>query len=309
MYRDIHTIKGNGGSYGFEFLSSLAHQAESLLEQLRPPVKIRRADLLASIIGNLNDMDGAAMEIRNKIQRIFGKDEEISIRVPESRVRKIREICARLSSHPDPASPSNDLIAECEMLSWKTLKTLTRKYQKIAQKAARKLEKNIEFSVVDELAFFAPETLLDVDDALIHIVRNAVDHGIERPDVREELSKGIGRITFEFSRKDGKKIIKVSDDGRGIDSEKLIESSIAKNVITPEEAAKMSEKEKLMLIFRSGVSTAETVTEISGRGMGMNIVEEKIRRLGGSIDIATEMGKGAAFTLIVPDAHTILQRT
>lgn len=305
MYRDMHTIKGNGGSYGFEFLSVQAHQAESLLELLRAPVKTRRSDVLASLKTYLTKMDESVEEIQQKIQLVFGKEEEISIRVPEPRIKKIHDLCNKLLKSSTASVDSQELISECVMLSWKPIKTLTKKYQKIAQKSARKLGKNIDFIVNDELSYFAPDTFFDIDDALIHLIRNAVDHGVEQPDVREELNKGIGIVKLEFSIKDGNRCIVVSDDGKGIDIEKLVESGISKNIITNDDVAAMSDKDKLMLMFRSGVSTAETLTDISGRGMGMNIVQEKIRILGGTIDIATVLGKGTEITLVVPIKETI----
>jgi two-component system chemotaxis sensor kinase CheA len=187
------------------------------------------------------------------------------------------------------------------MLTWKPLKTLTRKYLKIVQKSARKLNKNVEFRLSNELALYSPGELLDIDDALIHLVRNAVDHGIEAPEIREEFNKGIGRIKFDYSKDDCNRIVTISDDGKGIDTETLVEKCIQKGIITAEMVPAMNEKEKFLLMFHPGISTSETITDISGRGIGMNVVMEKIKQCRGTIDIESQIGKGTIFTLKFPN--------
>jgi signal transduction histidine kinase/HAMP domain-containing protein len=299
MYRHIHTIKGNAGSYGFEMISAIAHKAEDMLEELRYPVKMRRSDSLGMISEYLVKMDDAMEDIHQKIKLIFGKDDEITVRIPENRVLKIQDICKSIDSKAFDTT-FKSLITECMMLTWKPLKTLTRKYLKIIQRAVRKQNKNIEFEVVNEAVLFPADELCVVDDVLLHLVRNAVDHGIEEPEVREEMSKGVGRIRLEYSKDDRKKVITVSDDGRGIDTDKLVEKSIQKGIIKIEDLQSMSEQDKLMLMFHAGISTADSVTDTSGRGVGMNVVKEKVEGLGGKIEITTRLGKGTTFTIILP---------
>ncbi len=302
LYRDIHTIKGNAGSYGFELLSSHAHNAEDILENLREPVSIRRLDTLKNLRTQIVNIRGEMDAICEKIQLVFGKDEETSVRIPEGRVTSIQTICQQLD--PQVRTEEVDkLISECMMLSWKPLKTLTRKYQKAIQKAARKTNKNIEFRCDDELSLYAPGELYDIDDVLLHLVRNCVDHGIETPEVREELGKGIGRVVFGYAKKEGLRRVVVSDDGKGIDPDRLVEICLEKGIVSSAELAEMSEKDKVMLIFRPGFSTAESISDISGRGMGMNIVMDTVTQLGGNISVETQLGKGSSFIVEIPEQN------
>jgi signal transduction histidine kinase/HAMP domain-containing protein len=299
MFRHIHTIKGNAGSYGFELMSAIAHKAEDMLEELRQPVKMRRGDSLGMIAEYLVKMDDAMEDIHQKIKLVFGRDDEITVRIPEHRILKIQNMCT------DLVSKSSDwavkpLVLECIMLTWKPLKTLTRKYLKIIQKAVRKQNKNIEFEVVNETTLYPVDELVTIDDALIHMIRNAVDHGIEEPEVREEMNKGVGRIKLEYLKTDVQRMLIISDDGRGVDTEKLVEKSIQKGIIKTDDVPSMSEGDKLMLMFHAGISTADMITDTSGRGIGMNVVKEKVESLGGKIEISTRIGKGTTFTIILP---------
>jgi signal transduction histidine kinase/HAMP domain-containing protein len=297
LYRNIHTIKGNAGSYGFELLSDIAHKAEDMIEELKEPIKMRRNDSLAIIEDDLKKMDAAFEEIHKKILLIFGKEDEITIRVPENRISKIQEICATLSSQDVTIKP---LIDECMMLTSKPLKTLARKYLKIVQTVSKKQNKNVEFQVIDEMSLFSANELIDIDEALVHLIRNAVDHGIEAPDVREELNKGVGKIKFEYFKDDSFRIVTISDDGKGIDTEALVEKCVQKGIVTADVVPVMKEKDKFMLMFHPGISTSDTITDISGRGIGMNVVMENISQKGGTIEIESQMGKGTTFRLKFP---------
>ncbi|HEX2957016.1 MAG TPA: ATP-binding protein, partial [Chitinispirillaceae bacterium] len=299
MYRHVHTIKGNAGSYGFEFMSAIAHKAEDMLEELREPVRMRRGDSLGLIAEYLMKMDEAMEDIHQKIKLVFGKDDEITVRIPEHRILEIQKICRELETKIVDKS-FKPLFVECMMLTWKPLKTITRKYLKIIQKAVRKQHKNIEFEVVDEMTLYPPDELISIDDALIHLMRNAVDHGIEEPEVREEMNKGVGRIKLEYEKNNSQKIIRISDDGRGIDTEKLVEKSLQKSIIKADDVTKMDENDKLMLMFHAGISTADKITDTSGRGIGMYVVKKKVEGLGGKIEISTTLGKGTTFTIILP---------
>ena len=298
LYRDIHTIKGNSGSYGFKLLSEQAHQVEDLLEKFRDPVQ-KPNDVLAQLKTCLDNLNQEIGEIQQKIKLIFGKDENVTVRIPVSHVTNITETCIALDQNQYPPEVQA-LINKCIMLSWMPIETITRKYQKIVNRAARKQQKSMVFVAKPEHVFFPPDIFEDIDDALIHMVRNAADHGIEKPEVREELGKGMGHIIFECANQDGNRIITLCDDGKGIDTEKLLRTGIRKGVVTLEEAANFSESQKQALIFAPGVSTSDEITELSGRGVGMDIVREKIENLGGTISIDSKIGVGTTVTLMLP---------
>ncbi|MBP7865903.1 MAG: response regulator [Acidobacteria bacterium] len=140
-----------------------------------------------------------------------------------------------------------------------------------------------------------------VNESLIHLLRNAVDHGIETPDERERAGKPrSGRITLSASTQGDRVVITVTDDGYGFDPAKIRESALKKRLITEEEAARMSPDEVTQLVFRPGFSTAPIITDTSGRGVGMDVVQHAVNNFHGSIRIETEPGAGASVRMILP---------
>ncbi|HYD46812.1 MAG TPA: response regulator [Terriglobales bacterium] len=139
-------------------------------------------------------------------------------------------------------------------------------------------------------------------DPLVHLVRNCVDHGIELPDHRERAGKprgGVLRVSVAQVGSD-KVELTVADDGRGIDTNRVIEEAVKGGIVTAEDAARMTAAEAIQLIFRSGLSTSRTVTRISGRGLGMSIVREKVEKLGGRLVVESAPGVGTTFRIVLP---------
>ncbi len=150
--------------------------------------------------------------------------------------------------------------------------------------------------------------LNDVRDALVHLLRNGVDHGLETPDERRMLGKpNAGRLRIRV-RVDGDMLsIEVDDDGRGMDPQRLREVAVRKRLLTDHQAAALSEREAIELVFRPGFSTREEVTDISGRGVGMDVVKKKVESLGGSVGIVSRLGRGSTFTLRLPQSLALMK--
>ncbi len=146
------------------------------------------------------------------------------------------------------------------------------------------------------------KTLLEaVTDPLIHLVRNAIDHGIESPDIRRSLGKDrTGQIFLRAFHEAGKVNIDISDDGRGLDGNLLADRAVLLGIITNDRAREMSDKEKLHLIFLPGFSMASQVTDLSGRGVGMDVVKNNMNAIGGQVDIESQPGIGTRFLIKVP---------
>ncbi len=158
-------------------------------------------------------------------------------------------------------------------------------------------ETELDRSIIDELA-----------DPLMHILRNAVDHGIEPPQEREKKGKDTaGKILLNAYQKGSEIIIEVEDDGRGIDVNHLVRKAISKGLISSEEAQEMDERDKLYLIFHPGFSTSDNVTDISGRGVEMDVVKKVVESLDGQVFIDTEKGVGTRFTISLPLTLAITQ--
>jgi two-component system chemotaxis sensor kinase CheA len=164
-----------------------------------------------------------------------------------------------------------------------------------------------------ELELEGKETELDrtvieaIKDPLVHIVRNSIDHGIETAETRIAAGKpATGRLHLRAFHEGGQVNIEINDDGAGIDPEKVRRKAIERGVITAERATHMGDREVLRLIFMPGFSTAEKVTNVSGRGVGMDVVKRSIQALGGRISIASRPGYGSTFTMSLPLTLAVL---
>ncbi|MDP2657335.1 MAG: ATP-binding protein, partial [Candidatus Deferrimicrobium sp.] len=173
---------------------------------------------------------------------------------------------------------------------------------KVARDLSRLQAKEVGVAIDGKEIEIDKRILDEMKDPFIHILRNCIDHGIETPSEREKGGKPrAGKIAISISRKDGKRIeVSVSDDGRGIDAGKVRATVVKAGILSPEEAASLADGETIPLVFRSGVSTSPIITEISGRGLGLAIVREKVEALGGSVSIDSAPGKGSTLRIILP---------
>ncbi len=176
-------------------------------------------------------------------------------------------------------------------------------FPKFARDLSREQGKEVELSIQGAEIEVDRRILQEIKDPLIHLVRNCIDHGIERPEERRRQNKPPrGTVTIAIAQKNGSKVeILISDDGAGIDPAKVRAAALKLGLISPEAAVEsMSEPEALALIFQSGVSTSPIITDISGRGLGLAIVREKVEKLGGAVSLETRPGTGTTFRLILP---------
>ncbi len=175
------------------------------------------------------------------------------------------------------------------------------KFPRVARDMARNLGKEVEL-IIEGKDVELDKTLIEaMGDPLTHLVRNAIDHGIEPPDQREKAGKHpIGRICLKAFHEAGQVNIEIDDDGRGLDGEKLVAKAMEKGFITQKQSESFSLNEKIQLIFLPGFSMAQKLTDISGRGVGMDVVKTNLDRLGGQIDLNTEIGKGTTVKIKVP---------
>jgi two-component system chemotaxis sensor kinase CheA len=147
-----------------------------------------------------------------------------------------------------------------------------------------------------------------VKDPLTHLVRNAVDHGIEHPDERVAAGKSAeGTLTLRAYHEGGHVIVEVRDDGSGIDPDKIARIAVEKGLVSRDQLATMDRREILALVFRPGFSTAKAVTNVSGRGVGMDVVKTNIERIGGAVDVDSVVGKGTTWRLTIPLTLAIIQ--
>jgi len=175
------------------------------------------------------------------------------------------------------------------------------KFPKTIRDLAKKLNKKIEFLHHGDSVEIDKMMVEGINDPLVHIIRNSLDHGIEMPEQRVKKGKAeVGKLTISAAQESGHIIITIEDDGAGINLEKVVAKALENSIITQKEADLMSDEDKAMLIFSAGLSTANAVSDISGRGVGMDVVMNNITSLGGFITITTKKNKGSKFTILLP---------
>jgi len=172
---------------------------------------------------------------------------------------------------------------------------------RIVRDMGKQLEKKITVVMHGEETELDRTILNAIKDPLTHIIRNSCDHGIEMPNDRRKVGKPAeGTLRLSASQESGFIVILIEDDGAGIDAERVKNKAISMGVLTPEQGDKISDKAALQLIFHAGLSTAEKVSNLSGRGVGMDVVRTEIERVGGNVDISSEPGKGTALRIRIP---------
>jgi two-component system chemotaxis sensor kinase CheA len=175
------------------------------------------------------------------------------------------------------------------------------KFPRVVRDLARTLDKDVKLDLSGKEVELDKTIIEGLSDPLTHLIRNSVDHGVETPDLRTAAGKSpTGVIHLRAFHEAGQVNIEVSDDGKGIDPNKISSAAVAKGLITAEKVKTMSDKEKTALILLPGFSTAEKITDVSGRGVGMDVVKTNIDRLGGQVDIESVTGKGTTIRIKLP---------
>jgi two-component system chemotaxis sensor kinase CheA len=187
------------------------------------------------------------------------------------------------------------------------IKKVFGRFPRVVRDLARSLKKDINLILEGEETDLDKNLVEALADPLVHLVRNSVDHGIEMPDVREAANKPrTGTVTLSASQEGDHILLTIRDDGAGMDAEKLKKIAIGKGVIDSDQASRLSDTEAYNLIFAPGFSTKEEISDISGRGVGMDVVKTKITQLNGSVNIQSELGVGTVLEIKVPLTLAIL---
>lgn len=182
------------------------------------------------------------------------------------------------------------------------------KFPRMVRDLSRDMGKNIELIISGEETELDKTIIEEVGDPLVHIIRNSCDHGIESKDERIAAGKSeAGKIELKAYNEGNHIVIEIADDGRGLNAEVLKQKALEKDIITEREADMMNDKEAYSLIFRAGFSTAKVVTNVSGRGVGMDVVKTNIEKLNGMIDVESELGQGTILKLKIPLTLAIIQ--
>ena len=187
------------------------------------------------------------------------------------------------------------------------INTVFNRFPRMIRQLARDLHKEVEIDIIGAETELDRTVIDEIGDPLVHLIRNAIDHGIESPEVRLENGKDSqGKVTLEAYHSGNYIFVEISDDGAGIDKKKVKQKAIDKGIITPENAAALSDQQTYELILASGFSTNEEISDVSGRGVGLDVVKNTIESLGGNISIDAIQGEKSVFTIQLPLTLSII---
>ncbi|NVJ01397.1 response regulator [Myxococcus sp. AM009] len=292
-----------------EVLDSLGLLAGDLLvESARGRLRSSETEALFERFSRLGDRFlrlAEVVDISNEVREQLDRVESDLHMLRDDAFRFVRRNDDGINTLHGNLAKMADHVAEARLVP---LATVFDAFPRAVREMSRTQGKEVDL-VIENADIGVDRSMLgDVRDALVHLLRNSVDHGVESPDTRQQLGKPLnGRIRVRV-RVDGDMLhIEVEDDGRGIDPERLRQAAISKRLINAVQAAALSEREAIELIFRPGFSTRDQVSELSGRGVGMDVVKRKVEMLGGSVGVNSRIGRGTTITLRLPQSLALMK--
>jgi two-component system chemotaxis sensor kinase CheA len=266
-------------------------------EQRKAPAKKEEEERVLRIdvqkIEDLMKLVGELVLDRNRLMRVVG---EITQNMqPNKYTEELESV----------ASSIDKIVGDLQLAVMKTrmqpVKRLFQKFTRVVRDLSKVVGKEVELVIIGEDTEMDKSILEKLEEPLVHIIRNALDHGIEPPEERKILGKPpVGKIILKAYYQGDRVYIEIEDDGRGIDPQKVARKALEKGLISKEQLEKMTEKEILQLVFIPGFSTKDQVSEISGRGVGMDAVMNTVLNFRGTIDIWSEKGKGTKISMAFP---------
>ena len=297
---NVHVIEKKGS---IRSLTELAGQVESPLPSSEPVLAPARPSVASDSGGPRAIVAEATIrlnvELLDSLMNLAGEmvlsRNQLNEAVRQQDMGEIRASAHRLSL------VTSELQTAVALTRMQPVNTLFSKFPRLVRDLARDLAKEAQLQIEGGEVEIDKSILEGLSDPLTHMIRNAVDHGLETPSQRVASGKtSLGTITLRASHQAGQVVIEISDDGKGLSGEAVAASMLKKGMITAEQLQSMSERDKMMLIFLPGVSTAEKLSDVSGRGVGMDVVKTNLDRLGGKIEIDSFLGRGTSFRIKLP---------
>ena len=256
-------------------------------------VEVKRLDQLMNLSGELVLSKNRLLTIYDELQERYDGEQFLD---------KLNQVANSLSII------TTDIQLAVMKTRMQPVSKVFSKFPRVVRDLSRELGKQIELELSGEETELDKSIIEEIGDPIMHMIRNSCDHGVEDPATRLSLGKPErGVVQLKAYNEGNHIIIEIADDGKGLDADMLRQKCIEKNLITEKEADQMSDKEAFALIFKPGFSTAQKVTSVSGRGVGMDVVKTNIEKLNGIIEIDSELGKGSVFRLKIPLTLAIMQ--
>ena len=240
-----------------------------------------------NLLDNLMNLAGEMVLLRNQLNRLL-----------DGEAQKIDGLPMVLQHLDLTTTDMQEHIMQTRM---QPLGSIFGKFPRVVRDLAKQLDKKIDLRMSGEDVELDKSLIEVLSDPLTHLIRNCCDHGVETPDVRKKTGKPENGTVFLQAFHEGGQInIRISDDGKGIDADRVMEKALSKGIITASAAERITDREKMNLIFAPGLSTAQVISDVSGRGVGLDVVKTNIEKLGGSILLDSEPGMGASVLLRLP---------
>jgi len=256
-------------------------------------VETRRLDQVMNLVGEL-------VLGRNRMMKLCTGLEQSHEADP-----LVRELAETIGQLDLVTSDLQTAVMKTRMLP---MRKVLGKFPRMVRDLANKVGKKVGLELVGEDTELDKSVIEEIGDPLVHLIRNAIDHGVETPEERRASGKlEQGTIRLEAAQEGDRIVIRISDDGRGIPVEKVKAKAISRGLVTPQEISTWGRREIINLIFQPGFSTAEKVTDVSGRGVGMDVVRTNISRINGTVEVDTDEGHGSTVTIKLPLTIAIIQ--
>lgn len=241
-------------------------------------VEVAQIDRLMNLVGEL-------VLARNQILQIAGERQDQSLNGPVQRVNLI----------------TTELQASVMKTRMQTVQTVWSKFPRLVRDLSSELGKRVSLQMEGQETELDRTVIEAIKDPLTHIVRNSIDHGLEDPVTRRAAGKPeTGQLRLRAFHEGGQVVLEILDDGRGIDPARISRKAMERGLISSDDAARMTDREILNLVFLPGFSTAEKVTNVSGRGVGMDVVRANVEKIGGTVEISSQVGEGTTMQIRIP---------
>ncbi|MDQ6734046.1 MAG: chemotaxis protein CheA [Nitrospirota bacterium] len=277
---------------------------ESALQKQAKPTKAGEDDqtirVETSRLDSVMNLVGELVLGRNRLMKLGGGLEQSYENEPL--VRGLTETLAQL----------NLVTTDLQLAVMKTrmlpIRKVLAKFPRMVRDLSQKLNKQVRLELHGEETELDKSVADEVGDPLVHIVRNAIDHGIELPAERQASGKALeGLVRIAASQEGNSIVIRIQDDGKGLQTDRIKAKALSRGIVSEAELASMDPRDVLNMVFLPGFSTADKVTDVSGRGVGMDVVRTNIRRINGSVEIDSQVGKGSVITIKLPLTIAIIQ--
>lgn len=309
ILRELHTLKGNARHFNLRRFSEQIHRSESALVSIEnvPSVGDNQKE---QVLHQLTEVSGILDQYTSLINRVLASQSttQSSTTIDNEVIGDLIGMVKSLESDPSKKHFAR-LKQKIIRLGYRSVRDMAQRFDGMIKDISAQLGKNVQLRVVNE-AMIHDHHIHLLQESLLHLLRNSLDHGIETVEERTKANKPvIGTITITCQDDIDSITLRIADDGLGMNPDRIVSKAIERGIVTQAEAAQMSPQDKINLIFKNGFSTRDSATDISGRGIGMDVVKLNVEKMGGTIHVETVTGVGSTFIIAIRNTEMELAQT